>query len=678
MKRALVLSLYFLVGFTPDPEASPAVCEGEYSGSYTGDFSGEATGFFSLGGPANPGFCNSTPAGQFIVVFHGALAQFYFGSPNSTSVPVNCCVLGDFSFHDFASSIEIDGMLDLGSCTANGTWSYELGFDEFGNPAVHSGQFSISLTPPVREGIFWGVLNGDFNTPSNWSPQELPGPDRNAVFNQNTTYAVSFGSPASSGGFIIEHGNVTFLTGSYQATGGSVTEPSAIIGNTNNSAILNLASHNLTTAFSTLGTGPETGGAVGVESGSTWTEQGRMIVGQGGAAFLLINDEATVTSLETQIGAEASGDGTVNVSEDTSFIGDETEWTAGSLAVGLAGKGTVNHFSGSMRSNAAVIGVEANSSGSVTLGSPNNSATWFLNGGLTVGDRGQGELMIVEGGYLFVNASIQLVVGRSQGGVGTVSVDGASTEIFAPGSFIIVGADGTGTVNVTNGGTVIGSFDSVGPKGTVRIDNAKWDTKDFIIRNMGKVTLNNGTIEADDTFNLNFGGRLEGTGYVDTPEATLDGTIAPGVQVDAPKGPQQASAIGTLTFGGNVDFGSATLEIEVGGLAEGSYDVIHATGAVNLQNATVVFSFVDGFLPQTGDTVPYLMADAGVTIDNLAMEFEGVAEGFQFEVREENGMLVFEALNDAQPEPVPSADLDGDGDIDSIDLLIFIEQLNGQ
>jgi hypothetical protein len=151
------------------------------------------------------------------------------------------------------------------------------------------------------------------------------------------------------------------------------------------------------------------------------------------------------------------------------------------------------------------------------------------------------------------------------------------------------------------------------------------------------------------------------------------------VVISTPKGlPEQDDAIGTLTFGGNVDFASATLEIDVGGLAEGNFDVIHATGAVDIQDSTVLFRFIDGFLPRTGDTVPFLVADGGVTIANLVLEFEGVAEGFQFEVREENGMLVFEALNDAEPAPIPSADLDGDGDIDFVDLLIFMLQLNSQ
>jgi hypothetical protein len=139
----------------------------------------------------------------------------------------------------------------------------------------------------------------------------------------------------------------------------------------------------------------------------------------------------------------------------------------------------------------------------------------------------------------------------------------------------------------------------------------------------------------------------------------------------------QAGAFGTLRLGGDVDFGSATLEIEVGGLAEGSYDVIHATGAVNIHDSTVVFRFVDGFLPREFDTIPFLVADGGITIPNLTIQFEGVAEGFLFTVFEDNGMLIFVAANDAQPEPVAcNADLNRDGEIDFLDLLNFIEQMN--
>jgi hypothetical protein len=197
---------------------------------------------------------------------------------------------------------------------------------------------------------------------------------------------------------------------------------------------------------------------------------------------------------------------------------------------------------------------------------------------------------------------------------------------------------------------------------------------------LGTVALNNGSlvaVAADAELRVSTGGVVTGNGSIRVAEPEIFGTVAPGVVISDPKGlPGFDDAIGTLTFGGNVDFASATLEIEVGGLAEGNFDVIHATGAVDIQNSTVVFTFIDGFLPQTGDTVPFLVADGGVTIANLILEFEGVADGFQFEVAEENGMLVFEALNEAQPIPIPSADLNKDGSIDFLDLLNFIEQMN--
>lgn len=673
MKRALYLSLYILAGShaplaeAQSPEGCVSTFPDKYIGTYDGDFSGEVAGHFFL---ELGDLCDPPTIGQVSVFFSGPLAEYL----NVGSFSTSACVFSGGAFTSpFPSfSFRIGGDLDFGTCAVSGTWTAVKPGDEQ-NP--RSGEFTMALVDVFLETIAWAVDNGDFNNPANWSPPEIPATDQTALFIRGRPSAVSFGSPASSKGFRIAAGDVTFLTGSYSATGGSDATPSAIIGDTAAAVILRLASHNLTTAFSTIATDLGTGAEVTVESGSTWTEQGRMIVGQGGLAFLNINDEATVTSLETQIGSSASGDGTVNVSEDISFIGDETEWNAGSLAVGLAGKGTVNHYSGNMRSESAVLGVQAGSRGDVTIGSPNNSATWFLNGPLTVGDRGEGHLKIVEGGHIFVNAIIQLVVGSSVGGVGTVTIEGASTEIFAPGSFVVVGSDGTGSMSLKNGGGVASGFAIVTGKGTVRIENSKWETDDFSINDMGKVTLDNGTIEADDSFNLNFGGRLEGTGYVDTAEATLDGTIAPGVEVDAPKGLQQAGAIGNLTFGGNVDFASATLEIEVGGLAAGAFDVIHATGAVDIQNSTVVFRFIDGFLPRSGDTVPFLVADGGLTAANLVLEFEGVADGFQFEVTEVNGMLVFEALSDAQPDPTAAADLNGDNKIDAIDLLIFLNQL---
>jgi len=73
------------------------------------------------------------------------------------------------------------------------------------------------------------------------------------------------------------------------------------------------------------------------------------------------------------------------------------------------------------------------------------------------------------------------------------------------------------------------------------------------------------------------------------------------------------------------------------------------------------------------------MAQGALTVGSLAFTYEGAAAGFQFDVMEENRMLMFKALNDAQPEgeeptPRPTAinpntDINGDKIIDANDLL---------
>jgi len=73
------------------------------------------------------------------------------------------------------------------------------------------------------------------------------------------------------------------------------------------------------------------------------------------------------------------------------------------------------------------------------------------------------------------------------------------------------------------------------------------------------------------------------------------------------------------------------------------------------------------------------MAQGGLTVGTLIFTYEGAADGFLFDVMEENGMLKFRALNDAQPlpiNPMGNADLNGDNKIGVHDLLIFLEHFN--
>jgi T5SS/PEP-CTERM-associated repeat protein len=676
MKRTFLALLSILVGSHAAfvQAQSPEACESVlglsvYRGSYSGDFSGEVTGQFVLGADA----CNPPAIGRVNAFFKGPLAEYW----NTGSITGSACAFSGGSFASPFEPFRIQGAMEFGTCTVSGTWTATLPWDAQ-NP--RSGEFTMSRETLTPVKVIWNALNGDFHDSANWGPPVVPGTGQTAAFRKLEPFAVSFGTPASSGRFLIEAGDVSFLTGSYTAVEGSETEPSAVIGNSDWAAILHLASHNLTTNFSTLALTSISPAEVFVENGSTWTEQGRMVVGKAGLAYLHIQDNATVTSLETQIGAEASGDGTVNVAQTVQSTSQTTEWNTGRIAIGLSGQGTVNHFGGNMISPFAVLGVNSGAQGTVTVGSATATASWILSGPLAVGDHGEGLLMIVDGGVVFVNAETQVVVGQSEGGFGTARINGARSELFAPGSFVIVGANGSGSMSLRNGGIVTCKWGIVDSDGIVLIDNAKWICTDFSINDAGSAVLNNGLIEADEILNIQPGGTVEGNGHITTPDANIEGNVAPGVVISATKGlTDQNESIGTLTFGGNVTFGSATLEIDMGGLAEGSYDVLHATGAVNIQDATIHFSFINGFLPHTGDTVPFLLADGGITAANLKLEFEGVKEGFQFELVQESGKMVFHALNDAQPivvEPTPvptamnpQADVNRDNVIDAGDLL---------
>jgi T5SS/PEP-CTERM-associated repeat protein len=457
--------------------------------------------------------------------------------------------------------------------------------------------------------------------------------------------------------------------------------PSALVGTSaGNNTFLTLSSHHLTTAFSTFAPGAGHRGGVDVEDGSLWTEQARMVIGGAGSGSLDIADTGAVTALETQLGSEASGDGAIELTSD------DARWTTGNIAVGLRGDGTVNLRAGSVQSHDVSIAFEPGSLGTVTVGSSGNTAIWEFDGDLEVGRGGIGRLNIVEGGHVVsTTTEINFVfVGLTAGSsIGNLRVEGASSTLDVPKAIVSAGdsstGSGSGFINVKNGGLIKCRTAFIEQNGSLRIESAKFSSNlRTQVENLGSVALNNGTIVSADLRVLS-GGAISGSGSILAATTTIEGSVAPSVVISTPKGlPEQDDAIGTLTFGGNVDFASATLEIDVAGLAEGNFDVIHATGAVDIQDSTVLFRFIDGFLPRTGDTVPFLVADGGVTIANLVLEFEGVAEGFQFEVREENGMLVFEALNDAEPAPIPSADLDGDGDIDFVDLLIFMLQLNSQ
>lgn len=84
---------------------------------------------------------------------------------------------------------------------------------------------------------------------------------------------------------------------------------------------------------------------------------------------------------------------------------------------------------------------------------------WINVDNLRIGSDGNGTLDIIGGGI--VNTTNYAYLGYNPGSQGTVNVDGVGSK-WTIGASLLVGQDGTGTLNITNGGAVSADFVSPG------------------------------------------------------------------------------------------------------------------------------------------------------------------------------------------------------------------------
>jgi T5SS/PEP-CTERM-associated repeat protein/autotransporter-associated beta strand protein len=168
------------------------------------------------------------------------------------------------------------------------------------------------------------------------------------------------------------------------------------------------------------------------------------------------------------------------------------------------------------------IGTFAGSSGAVTVDGAGSS--WSNSSNLYVGASGSGTLNITNGGA--VSSNNNGFIGYGTGSIGTATVDGAGSIWINNNCSLLVGYDGTGTLNITNGGAVsdlegwIGA--NSGSSGTVTVDGvgSSWtNSVGLVVGESGSGTLdiiNGGSVTSlSGVIGYNSGG--SGT-------ATVDGT----------------------------------------------------------------------------------------------------------------------------------------------------------
>lgn len=214
---------------------------------------------------------------------------------------------------------------------------------------------------------------------------------------------------------------------------------------------------------------------------------GQLIVGNGDESYgasptkqanhMIVQNGGQVGVMTVAIGNQASGKGDISVTGD----GSAMTVGAGGLLVGAGGEGdlTVQQGGKTVVGGNVTVGADATAQGSVTVDGSGSTLTAKNDAGLTVqtvvGDKGQGTFNVQNGGTF--NTDGNVIVGNQAGSVGTVTVGNgqnagtnaqSTANLTGSGSTgnLVVGNQGTGHLNVQQGGVVNAYSVSVGGQDT--------------------------------------------------------------------------------------------------------------------------------------------------------------------------------------------------------------------
>jgi fibronectin-binding autotransporter adhesin len=195
---------------------------------------------------------------------------------------------------------------------------------------------------------------------------------------------------------------------------------------------------------------------------------------------------------------------------------DPSTWnpsTTGFVGYTAAGTLTVDGGSG-LPCNYGYIGYYSVATGVVNV--TGSGSTW-TSSALYVGESGSGTLNITNGGSVGSNGDNS--IGKWSGSTGTVTVDGAGSK-WTGDMGIMVGDSGSGTLKITNGGRVSGSFGRIGyyggSTGTVTVDGSgsMWTNSQSLFvgySGTGTVTQTGGTNSVGNTLDFGYSSTGNGT-----------------------------------------------------------------------------------------------------------------------------------------------------------------------
>ncbi|MBN1853128.1 MAG: hypothetical protein JW829_10410 [Pirellulales bacterium] len=211
---------------------------------------------------------------------------------------------------------------------------------------------------------------------------------------------------------------------------------------------------------------------------TTWTSDTVGCVGNIADGTLTIDGDSDLLTRQGEIGDKAGVTGEVNVD------GTGSTWTSSRrISVGGHGSGTLAITNGGAVSSCdSLISIFGESTGEVTV--DDSGSTWTNNGLFIVGFEGNGLVNITNGGVVKSDTGTAKCIigsiGYQRNSTGEVNVIGNGSKWVHKG-ILDVGTDGSGLLNITDGGEVIvkGTISvsyNPGSSGTIHFDNGSLTT----------------------------------------------------------------------------------------------------------------------------------------------------------------------------------------------------------
>ena len=375
-------------------------------------------------------------------------------------------------------------------------------------------------------------------------------------------------------------------------------------------------------------------------------------------------------------------DGTVTVSGSSQGI-RAAMLGVSDLTLGELGQGTLTVENGALVScTNAFVGVgltnttDLSGTGSIVVAASGEMPSNLkIEDQLEIGRTRLGKLTIEDG----AQATAQdVTLGTLRGGLGILSLFGdplvgTSTSLSVTGK-ISLALEGIGRLNVFEDSIVTCASAELGvlagSEGVAAIgdegmpgDPARWDVSGDITvggLGLGEIRLrNNAIVTYGMTLLVNHNGLIGGNGsFVGNP-IVINRSVGIGgnniftaqAVVRNSGNAEPGNSVGTLIIESDFEqTATGKLTIETIGVGDGEFDVLRVTGDTILDGILEML-FPGSYVPKTGDSFQFLEVDGVISGEFAEINFPQLLPGFQFDMTQTPGGMVFTALNDAVLAP---------------------------